>query len=209
MPNLVPVLFALIPVLAGLLVKAYNRLGLRLFFYYCILAFVAELLFFFTSYKGINNHWIAIFFLLFEYVLLCLNFKNWFDKRWFSSLAIFMIILFVGIWSVNLFTSENRLSSWIFLIEHVVLSILAAIFLISYTTDHNIHSLKDYRFWVSAGVLLFMSSSQIMYSMLTLFKSKHYSIGLMNYFEVFTWTLNSFTYSIYSYAFLCQYQKKS
>ncbi len=209
MPNLVPVLFASAPVISGIVTKAYKQPGLRLFFYYCIIAFAIELSLFATSYRNINNHILVSCFLLFEHVFLCLNFKNWFNRKWFSLFVIFVVTTFVFVWVVNFISDENELSSWVFFIEHIGLSILAGIFLISYTIDHTMYSLKDYRFWISAGILLFMSSSQIMYSMSSLFKANPPSSTLMNYYEIFTWTLNSLTYSIYSYAFLCQYRKRN
>ena len=179
------------------------------FYYFILLTFPFEIIFFTTTTLSINNLHIFNVFSLVEFVFLSLILIKWiFPSITPWKLIIISLVIFAW-WSWNIITFGLRtMSGYILISENIMLFLLSSIFLISMIKNGDVYALNNSKLWIAAGIFIYFTSTIIMYTYTKyIFTEAQNQIG--KYYIYFHSFINIFCNIIYAIGFLCQKRKAS
>lgn len=148
---------------------------------YIGLSCVTDIVLAITSTQGIHNHFIVNVFIVIEYLLLGIILLYWAGIASLKRGAILLApLLSLGILNFfwNGFNSFNYINNYV---ETFVLLLLTGIVLIKLVTSTTENLLREYRFWITSGSLLYFVSSVIIFLLLNFSTSDNAAIAHLNY----------------------------
>ena len=191
-------------VAGGIRFRELNREFRILLLVFCLEVVNASLQLVFAL-QGINNHFLAHFYIVVEFILFLIVFSRWSVGIW-KSILLQILIFFVLFWILShiLFERLDQPAYYSSILSKVFYTGISIVFLhrISSTSDRSI--LFEPRFWIFSGLLVF-SSGGLMFSFLRSVIDILPLDGLMVAYSIH-WAITIVTNALYAIGFLCKPQ---
>jgi len=163
--SLISLVVAFVPVFAGFSRIKFIRREYLIFFFFIIVGAITEIVSFILSIQRINNHWVAQIYDLLEYILVMLVLSTWqkdSKTRYYFRLTIPVYVLF---WVISKFTFEqlNGIGNYTHTFSVVAFIIASVSSLIYFVTEEQGHLIREARFWIACGLLLFFCGNFMFY----------------------------------------------
>jgi hypothetical protein len=175
----------------------------KIFFIFILIATVTEFVTFLMALKKVNNLWVLHVHHLLEYGLLMLILAGWQRRPAFRRIALSSILLYSLFWIVALCTVErfSGPATYTHNTAGVLLVIASSATLFDLMKDDQIDLHRDFRFWVTAGVLICYGGNSVLFLLFD-------RITLLRFQDaaaVWTihWVIDTIVNLVYAAAFLC------
>lgn len=193
--------FVLIPLLIGIFL--FRRLGtdLRLLILLFLIVAMVEGYTFYLVEKHMNAYWIYHLYTPIEYSLLATIFSFWQKKAWIRRILRISIPIFVliCIWDYLVFRNLNDLNYFTASFAFALYVGITSFTLLYLQTENPQSIIRDCRFWISAGLLIYSAGGLAYFS----FHKTIVSELLVGIWVIHS-ILNITSYILYSVGILCQ-----
>ena len=189
----------------GLFTFRFLSKEMRILVFYIALAIIGEIVTAVLAKKGINNLWSIHIFTFVEYFFYAMVFSYWQKNLMFtkilrrSTLGFFFlgIVLMLSVEDLSSFNNYTKP------IECILLIAISAYTLLEISKEYAT-LLEDPRFWICIAVLLYVSSTLILFAL------SNTLIGFPRQILQGVWSIyivmNMVVYFLFAKGFLCQYQ---
>jgi len=142
---------------------------LKLFLFFIIFIILTDLTLFFLAAKRINNLWLIHFYTLFEFIILSFLFSYWQKTKYVIYGLRFSIFIFALIWIVAKIVLENfsRFDNFTASFSSIILMCFAIITLINLIKEPTFNILREPKFWVSSGILIYFGGNFFSFALST------------------------------------------
>lgn len=183
-------------IVGGVLYRRLNR-PMKLLLLLLSISFLTDVYSRILGIRGKSNLHIFHFYTLLEYTLFMIIFSYWQRKNSIRSALRYSIPVFFLIWVISKFTVEdfNSFDSYTTTLEALLLLMTSGFTLYSLIKYSEAEAVNDFRFWVSAAVLLYFAGNVTLFSV-----SKVISYNLWMTIHATALILSNF---MYLKAYLC------
>lgn len=157
----------LIPFVIGIFF--YRKLGkdLKIFLLLLAISVIVEAIVDYFAFLKINNLWLFNIYFLIDYSFFMIVFSLWQDNRKIKntlriSIPVFFIIWLIFLFILGGFLKFNYVARYI---ECIIFTIVSLYTLYKIGLDGDILVYKDYRFWISLGVLIYFAGNIFIYAL--------------------------------------------
>jgi hypothetical protein len=156
----------LVPFGAGLLHLKYQDGPKKIFFYLIGITVLTEMLLHYFAWLWSNNLFIHNIYILAEFTLTMLVFYHWLKNRAIKALMLISIPVFFIIWGyITYIQGIMPLNSISSSIECLILSFIAAVYLIQLMKDFKKSPFNLGSFWITTGVFIYFTSTTFFFGM--------------------------------------------
>lgn len=158
--------FVIIPLIIGFINKNYKNKSTAPVFILLFATFFIEIINVICSLKGINNMVIFDVYTLLEFILFILFYKQFFDSVKPSSIHYLLIILFLGVatldtFFINDYMTINNFSASVESIVFILYSLLAFFFIMKRLMFQNL--LNNSFFWINIAILIYFAGNLFLF----------------------------------------------
>jgi len=195
----------LIPLIPG--IKYFSRLDrqMRLLVFLMMVVGITEAsTFYLSEILGRGYHWVHHIYFPIEYTIFALIFSKWIKKYLYSKLTLYsipIIVIFAAFNSLFL-QSINQLNSYAITLGLICYTVITLFVLYQIMTEDLGRILKNNKFWVSTGLLIF-SAGDLAYFAFYPLVNEHYLIAIWAIHAIF----NIIVHIFYAIGIICQGRK--
>jgi hypothetical protein len=193
-----------LPFIAGLIRLSSIGRSFRLFFLFVIVSLLSEGSSFILQKQGVHNIWVIHTYILLSTVLLLAMYNEWFREYRFLRLSIWILnIIFVLFWIFSKWTIERFPEPPVYTLSVSDITLMG-VSLLSFATLLRVGNdslLREPRFWVSLGVLIFTAGNLTPF--LFIGASVKFSQNDAVTLWMIPWWMNAVSNCCYTWAFLC------
>jgi len=184
----------------------FRRLSadMRLLVLLFLLTTLVEGITFYQALTGVNSHWLHFIYTPISYGLLVYVFSGWQanDKVKWGSLASIPIFLAICVWNIVIQHRLDTINDFTQSLANVILVLFASYTFLWLLAEDLGSIYRDYRFWISAAVLIYSAGSLGYFVMHNIISSERIVVAW--YFHIVLNILANLTYSV---GLLCQYRR--
>lgn len=192
-----------LPIGAGFFKRSLLIREKLIFFLFVVASVVIEIIGMYLASHHTNNLWLIHIYNLIEFTLLMMIYARWQENGLWQRLLYFSIILFAIFWIVSKWTIEGFFepSQYTRTVSSVIFIPVASIMLINLMREEGMVIHRDYRFWISAGVLLNFAGN----IMLFLYNGPISNLRIEEWVPIWTihWIISIAVNLFYMGGFLC------
>ena len=174
------------------------------FFFFTTIALITELATLWMALRGITNLWVLQFYNLSELLLMLVVFSAWQKRKalrtsyWWAG-AFFAVFWVAAKWAG--LESFSRPAHYTHTVSSAILVVIATLTLLDVIRGEDVELLRDMRFWVASGALLYFAGN----IMLFLLSGRIAILGINDAMTVYSihWIIDSVANVLYAGAFLC------
>jgi len=188
----------------------YKKLSgeMKILVWYLVSSFVFELIVNFLILLRIsrNTLWITHVFPIIEYLFLVVIFSRWQKNIRLKKAYLWSILFIIAFMIVNVifFQPITQANSYGMSIHKIFLIGISAFALLELSKEGVYPLTREYRFWVTTGVLFYNVSTLIIFSLLNMILFQDFQFAKAVF--IINTILNIVTYLIYAEGFLCRNQ---
>lgn len=201
-------LFSLFPLLLGFLNLNKNSENQKKFIFYIIISTIFEAISFYTNIKSINNLWLFILFLYFEFGFFLFFYNPTLgSKKFFKYISLIVFsILFLNEVLINFKLGGNRAFFFFVIITYFIYQ--SAHVLIEIFENDELIPTKNYLFWISFARLLYFLIIIFIYIYQNFIPIENRTKLFGNIHFIINGIANIILNLIYGISFLCLKPKK-
>lgn len=191
----------IVPLAAGIRCRRLLESEMRLFLLFVLIAAVTESTASVLSHLNVVNWWMLNVYTILEYVLVIWVLSHWQRERMKTALQV-SIVVFGIVWIVSKFTIEDFHSpdTYTQTISSTLVLAASTISLLRLTPPNGSTMLRDIRFWVTGGLLLYSAGNLTAALLLDKVVSLKFPDAMIVY--QLHWALNILVNLMYTFGFL-------
>jgi len=175
-----------------------------IFFLFTTIALITELVTLRMALSGIQNLWVLQLYNLIELILMLVVFSAWQKRRALRVAYWLMGSLFIIFWIAAKWTGLEKFDEptlYTHTVSSTILVVIATMTLLDLIRSEEVELLRDMRFWVASGALLYFAGN----IMLFLLSGRIAILGINDAMTVYSihWSIDSVANVLYAGAFLC------
>lgn len=160
-------LFLFIPFIIGLTKFRKLDRSLRLIFYLITFGCISNLLMIYYGLVFRKNVWLGHIYTIVEFLLISMFFYRSFDRDTFKKIIFGFMVFFTIITTINKIYLEsfNQIDNYTLTISAILLLISSSMFLVDYLTKNLIINVKDYRFILTVGFMIYFGGNLFIFAL--------------------------------------------
>lgn len=160
-------LVTFIPFTIGLLKFKKLDKPLRLIFYLIALGCLFNLLMIYFGLVYKKNVWLEHIYTIVEFFLIASFFYRSFERQVIKKIVTILMIIFTIIVAINKIYLEdfNKIDNYTLTINSILLLIVSSMFLVDYLSKNLIVELRDYRFIITVGFMIYFGGNLFIFAL--------------------------------------------
>ncbi len=147
----------------------FNKLdkNLKIIFYLVLIDCVFNLLMIYYGLMFNKNVWLGHFYTILEFFFIAFFFYACFEREVFKRVVISLKIIFIIVVTFNKIFLEtfDKIDNYTLTIGSILLLIMSSMFLVEYLTKNLIINLKDYKFILTVGFMIYFGGDLFIFAL--------------------------------------------